>query len=603
MGRPNTRRLRSWQGINRGSRYNRGVISALAIFAGALWAWAPLDPPVRWADDARRVGYCVNPNATRTGMSEPEIVAAIEAAAATWQGPDQGGAIDCAAAELVRRTDGCRPVTDAGDGVLNVHFVSDWSFGSATLGVTRYRARDVDCGSVTDDTGQPADLFCFGGADIELNDARAFWGVGGNVGADLISVAAHELGHALGLGHCSDNDTCRLREAVMHANYPGGTLRDAQPDDVEGLCALYPRRDLRTGAACAGDADCASGVCAAGRDGARFCSTSCPAEACGDGLECAADVPGGRTVCRPIGDGARFCAPCDPEAAQPCGAELACATDAEGGPTCLVRCDGGCPEGFTCGRATDARGLDAWVCRPGSGDCADPTRGVTPAAPLEACVDVPCAAPGACDGYCALPCDGAPDCADGEVCADRGGTSVCRPAVTEGAPCDDRRICAAGVCITGEPADPICHRVCAGGGACGEGQTCERRFARPGVAIDVCVPPPDVQPRPDAGAPDAASPADAGAGPPDASGGDAGPSLPDDPTCSCATGADCNVACPCDLRCRKAPVEGSCSCRAAARPPNPGTLIGLALLAALQARRRAARGSGRTPRRSAPVRG
>lgn len=71
--------------------------------------------------------------------------------------------------------------------------------------------------------------------DLHL-DAEEAWTIGGD--PDLFSVALHELGHALGLGH-SDNPS-----AVMYAYYRKAVALSAE--DIEAVQALYAARNGTT---------------------------------------------------------------------------------------------------------------------------------------------------------------------------------------------------------------------------------------------------------------------------------------------------------------------------------------------------------------------
>ncbi|MDB5217019.1 MAG: hypothetical protein JWO86_4946 [Myxococcaceae bacterium] len=102
------------------------------------------------------------------------------------------------------------------------------------------------------DTGEIYD------ADMELNATGKNLSTTDTVpanGFDLLSVVTHEAGHFLGLAHATD------ATATMFASYKPGTktLRTLAPDDIGGVCAIYPTSTERSVAASVS----ASGVLAA----------------------------------------------------------------------------------------------------------------------------------------------------------------------------------------------------------------------------------------------------------------------------------------------------------------------------------------------------
>lgn len=84
---------------------------------------------------------------------------------------------------------------------------------------------------------------------------HAFRSDGRNV--DLQSVATHEVGHLLGLDHSN------ISRATMYYAYTGGTsARQLHDDDIQGVCALYPRVCSCTqDSQCPGQEQCIDGQC------------------------------------------------------------------------------------------------------------------------------------------------------------------------------------------------------------------------------------------------------------------------------------------------------------------------------------------------------
>ncbi|HNS95811.1 MAG TPA: matrixin family metalloprotease [Polyangiaceae bacterium] len=73
--------------------------------------------------------------------------------------------------------------------------------------------------------------------DIEVNTAQVdVTTTDENVKYDLEAILAHEVGHFFGLAHSAD------KTATMYSKYSQGSLdlRSPEPDDHEGLCAIYP---------------------------------------------------------------------------------------------------------------------------------------------------------------------------------------------------------------------------------------------------------------------------------------------------------------------------------------------------------------------------
>ena len=96
-------------------------------------------------------------------------------------------------------------------------------------------------------------------------------------GNDLASVLTHELGHFLGLNH-SD-----ITAATMETGYAAtdDLRRSLEPDDIEGICAIYPP-----------DRTVSSHSCEPRHGFSGQCGTDQPPPKAKEGSSCALQSPG-----------------------------------------------------------------------------------------------------------------------------------------------------------------------------------------------------------------------------------------------------------------------------------------------------------------------
>lgn len=188
---------------------------------------------LRWEEFPIR--YFVS-NAPGGGVSAPQLRDAVNRAFATWTSVDTTSVTT----EFVGTTD-ARPSDD--DGMTVIGFESrpdqDRTLGAASFLIDTLSGRIVE-------------------ADIFLNSIFS-WSVSGPGEPnrfDVESIALHEVGHLLGLGHSALGET-ELRdrgrrvlatEAVMFPiAFPAGSTegRTLRADDIAGISDIYPASSFR----------------------------------------------------------------------------------------------------------------------------------------------------------------------------------------------------------------------------------------------------------------------------------------------------------------------------------------------------------------------
>jgi MYXO-CTERM domain-containing protein len=356
------------------------------------------------------VTYYVNQNGS-VSVGDSQLLSVIESSFNRWAAP----CCSSYRAQYGGRTP--QVATNTRDVVLSFE-ANQWDpqFGSvnSTIGVTLVQVRN-DC-----------TIF---NAPILFNEVGFRFRTDGRA-TDLESIAVHEVGHHVGLGH-----ETQFQGALptMYPAYDGSTgFRTLESDDINGVCALYPGGSCACSqdrdcvgdfvciqgtcqeAPCVSDADCPDGqVCEAGGDCVpQTCSTD---NDCQNGYACTSGI-------------CERCSVCDRcNSNNDCGSNSVCVQ----GGVCVTYCgqDGSCPGTTVC-----VDGGGAFVCV----NADYQTNGFCPAG--FTCTD------GTRTDQCAFNAD----CPPGQRCEEVDGFNACVP---DDDPCF-RVFCEAGsVCVSGQCVD------------------------------------------------------------------------------------------------------------------------------------------------------
>lgn len=538
--------------------------TAVTAFAlAAVTGWQPTY--YRWNPGELPIPYCITANGTRTNVSAAGQRAAVVSAINAWRATSVGGGLSCSSYDAVSASFACSVGINLRDGESNIFWQRQWSQGSRTLGVTHYSGGRGNCGSFNG-----RQLNCTSDSDIEFNDVSTTW-TDGRGGTDIASIATHEYGHYIGMGHCNENNTCSSGTAVMYAAYPGGQVRVPFPDDVTGACTLYAGQQGGIGWPCQNAGSCNMGICvSSGSSG--FCSEPCGA--CPQGYACEANPQNPlQNIClRDDGTNRDLCEECSwglPNACANSGQCLGGIPETNSG-RCATPCpnpnatDGACPTNFGCQRYTFQGGGSGHYCVPKSSDCTNLTNFTELDMGQNCDGDPPCLGSLSCIGICSQQCT-AGTCPAGFACESfnfqSGPQSWCAPPVTEGQNCDGLKACLDGPCLLNQSNQATCYQDCTTDPSqCNNAQMCVT-YTVSGGTVGLCEPP-GVPPLPDGGVvPDTGTqqqnndgggpgPSDGGV-PQSSDGGGQTMSTPDAgfAVCACDQFYYCEGDCPCDFEC------------------------------------------------------
>jgi hypothetical protein len=238
-------------------RRDKVAVSSFALLLGLVWSGAaeafcrtttcdtcdqPHDACVDQGADLYWASHCISYDVQKDGSTQvpyDDVVAAADKAFAAWQdvtcpgggAPSfrvtNGGPVACDKHEY-------NDETHSFGGNANIVVFHDAGWSEAGAGVIALTT--VSFGKTS---GRIYD------ADIEINGLNTISTdqTERKNGYDLQSVITHEAGHFLGLAHATMACSVLADDCpTMSPSYPQNSIafRTLEPDDIEGICAVYP---------------------------------------------------------------------------------------------------------------------------------------------------------------------------------------------------------------------------------------------------------------------------------------------------------------------------------------------------------------------------
>lgn len=179
--------------------------------------------PLYWQD--LPVAYAVNAACAGTMEDTRACHAAVQASFSAWSSPQCTTLTFDYLGETERTDVGYSQAQGAENANLVVWIFDQWPHDSRALALTT--ATYIPASGVIVD------------ADMEVNGVNFQWRVltaPDTRYVDIQNVVTHEAGHVIGLDHTGD------ASSTMYPTAPNGetSKRDLAPDDVDGVCSIYP---------------------------------------------------------------------------------------------------------------------------------------------------------------------------------------------------------------------------------------------------------------------------------------------------------------------------------------------------------------------------